>query len=53
VSTIEFLNEEMEIKLTIPQVVAVNEHVFSVNLPGKIRVKYEKLSIKQAFSFPK
>ena len=25
--------------VTIPQVVAVNENVFSVNLPGKIRVK--------------
>jgi hypothetical protein len=25
--------------VTIPQVIAVNENVFSVNLPGKITVK--------------
>jgi hypothetical protein len=28
--------------VTIPQVVAVNENVFSVSLSGKIRVVYQK-----------
>ena len=31
--------------VTIPQVVVVNENVFSVNLPGKIRVK-NKMSME-------
>ena len=30
--------------VTIPQTVAVNENVFSVNLPGKIKVKTKKRS---------